>query len=78
MSLDSFIQALQAMHVRFPDEQLAAHRRRARGRVDRASAERRAARQAFEAWPHDLSHERVRRAEVEWEDAVAVGEELCS
>jgi hypothetical protein len=77
MSLDSFIQALQAMHVRFPDDQLDAHRRGARGRMDRAYAERCAARRVFEEWPHDLSHERVRRAEVEWEDAIAVGQEFC-
>lgn len=77
MSLDSFIQALQAMHVRFRDDQLAGHRRRARQRVDRAYAERCAAREVFERWPHDLAHERVRRAEIEWEDAIAVGEEFC-
>jgi hypothetical protein len=77
MSLDSFIQGLQAMHVRFRDAELAGHRRRARERVDRADAERRAARKAFEEWSHDLSHERVRLAEIELEDAIAVGQEFC-
>lgn len=77
MSLDSFIQALEAMHARFTEPELGAHLRRARERVDRAHAERRAARQAFEARPHDLSHERVCRAEVEWEDAIAVRQEFC-
>lgn len=76
MNLDGFIQALQTMHARFTDAELAAHRRRARERVDRAHAERRSARKAFEAWPHDLSHERVRRAEIEWEHAIAVGQEF--
>jgi hypothetical protein len=77
MNLDGFIQALQTMHARFTDAELAGHRRRARERVDRADAERRAARKAFEAWPDDLSHEPVRLAEIELEDAIAVGQEFC-
>jgi hypothetical protein len=76
MSLDSFIQALQTMHARLTDAELDAHRRRARRRFRRAHAERRAARKAFEAAPDDLSYERVRRAEIEWEDAIAVRQEF--
>jgi hypothetical protein len=76
MSLDTFIQALQAMHARLTDAELDGHRRRARERANRAHAERRAARQAFEVSPDDFSHERVRRAEVEWEDAIAVQQEF--
>jgi hypothetical protein len=76
MSLDSFIQALQAMHARLTDAELDGHRSRALERVNRAHAERRAARQAFEVSPDDVSHERVRRAELEWEDAIAVRQEF--
>jgi hypothetical protein len=77
VSLDAFIQGLRAMYVRFPDDELDGHRRRARGRVDRAHAERHAARRAFATRPSDTAYERVVRAEIEWEDAVAVGQEFC-
>ena len=77
MSLDAFIQGLRAMYVRFPDDELDEHRRRARGRADRAHAERRAAHRAFAARPNDLAYERVVRTEIEWEDAVAVDQEFC-
>ncbi|MGH2761424.1 MAG: hypothetical protein ACRDLD_02400 [Thermoleophilaceae bacterium] len=48
--------------------------------ADRLAKARRCAalaRDDFALWPNDLSYERVRRTELELEDAVAVAQEFC-
>jgi hypothetical protein len=56
---------------------VARHRKHARDRFAAAQRERERARADYEAWAHDRSYERWRRAEIEHDDALAEAQEWC-